>query len=485
MGGMRFHRRAMALFLLLVLQLAVGSGARAQDLRYLLFDPEPFNPASPLDSAVNDAGLPSSPDPQLGRRVPLRSWLETHSSEQSLEVRDLQRDIASYQSAIDELETMEGPFSPKLPQQQMALAAALQANGEYEAALKQIELANHITRVNLGLFSIEQIPILEQMIDNLMQQGNFLAADEKQNYLLFLQQKNYEVFSPELLPALHNFGEWNLFAFNNGPVSRSFALPKDVKVDALSFRIQSLINAQHAYTNIIDIILRNFGFTDPRLLDAEMRLVLTNYLFATSFVGNVEPMTFNNPNDSSAIFNNQRPLQPVSHMGFRHGREALERRRDYLLETPGSDPVELARVSLDIADWMLFFNKQRNQALDIYEGTYEEFREQLPPDSLKELFEPEHPVMLPSFLYPAYSRRALGIPDEQAINYQGYIDVSFELSRQGRATSIKVLGKQGEEVEAVQERLLRNLRRSQFRPRLDNGKIRTKDEVHVRYHYAY
>jgi hypothetical protein len=486
MTGVRKRRLALMLFLLLFLQLVAASGAKAQDLRFLIFDPVPFDPAFPLGSSIDGAMFLPPMGSQTGRNPSLRSSLETHNSEQTHEDRDLQSDISSYQNAIDEIETIEGPFSTQLPQQRMGLAAALQANGEHEAAFSQLEMANHVTRVNHGLFSIEQIPILEQMIENLLQQGNFIAADEKHNYLMFLQHKNHDQFSPGLLPALNKFGEWNLFAFNTGPGAIA-NLPKEMKVDDLTFRIQRLMNAQHAYSTIIDIVTRNFGMSDPRLMEAEMRLVLTNYLFATSFIGNVESAMFNSPNANNAYYNNQRPMHPVSHMGYRYGREALERRRSYLLATSGSDPFELARVSLDIADWMLFFNKQRTQALSFYENTHAELSSELPPASLKELFDPEYPVVLPSFLYPAYSRKALGIPENQPIDYQGYIDLSFELTRQGRPASIQVLGKEGGNVEVVQDRLIRSLRRSQFRPRMDNftGKIRAKDKVYARYHFAY
>jgi len=480
MTGVRQRRLTLILFLLLI----AAPDTKAQDLRYLIFDPVPFDPAYPPNSAVDGSLFLPPMGSQVSRNPSLRSRLATDSSEQTREVRDLLSDIRSYQSAIDEIEAIEGPFSAQLPQQQMGLAAALQANGEHDTAFGQLELANHVTRVNQGLFSIEQIPILERMIEYLTQQGNFIAADEKQNYLMFLQQKNHDSNSTELLSALNKFGEWNLFAFNSGPGTVS-NMPKEMRVDELTFRVQRLLNAQHAYSTIMDIIIHNFGMSDPRLMDAEMRLVLTNYLFATSFVGNVEPAIFNNPNANSSFYNNQRPMQSVSHMGYRHGRDALERRRNYLLATPDSDPAVVAGVSLDIADWMLYFNKQRTQALTFYEKTHAEFSNQLAPASLKELFEPDYPVVLPSFLYPAYSRKAFGIPAEQPIDYQGYIDVRFELTRQGRTASIQVLGKEGENVDMVQDLLLRSLRRSQFRPRLDDGKIRTKDLVHVRYHYAY
>jgi hypothetical protein len=92
---------------------------------------------------------------------------------------------------------------------------------------------------------------------------------------------------------------------------------------------------------------------------------------------------------------------------------------------------------------------------------------------------------LPSFIYPLNSRAALGIPPEQALEYQGYVDIELKLNRFGKTTDVDVLGTSENTPENMESLLVRNLRRSQFRPRFVNGEIRDSDVIQTRFYYAY
>ena len=416
----------------------------------------------------------------------MRAWLSVNQPVDSTDTNTLAQDIVLYEQAIRELELAKGPFSADLPQSLLALGTALQNKGDLEAALDYLEQASHVTRINHGLYSTQQIPILERIIENHLQQGNLVAADEQQNYLFFLSQKNYGLDSKELLPALNRFAEWNIFAFStDAGFFGANSGPAEISVDEATFRVERLVNAQNIYWSIIEIIRNNFGSQDPRLLDAEMRLALANYLFATSFATQADPFSFIDFNASLASSTLPATSPSITSMGYRHGRDALERRRDHLNENPAADPLARLHASLDLADWMLYFNNQRGKGLEMYPQIYSALQDSVEPELLERIFSPAYPQQLPTFISPPDSRAALGIPEEQALAYKGYIDVEFELNRFGKTTAAKVLGKSADTPSALEQRLLRTLRRSQFRPRFEDGLPRLNDVIQTRYYYAW
>src|SRR5690606_38360037 len=109
----------------------------------------------------------------------------------------------------------------------------------------------------------------------------------------------------------------------------------------------------------------------------------------------------------------------------------------------------------------------------------------LAPEELRSLFSPDYPVVLPAFIPPSYSREQFGIPATQALDYEGHIDVEFSLNRFGRVSRLAVLDKSEETPSFVEDRLVRSVRTTQFRPRRMDGKPRESDTLQVRYYYTW
>jgi len=469
----------------------------SSNLNFLIFEPVPIQVTQPQTSTDTLAvsivtelvKLPSA------GAVTLSDWVATNINTVEPGTELLQQNITSYEASIQNLELSEGIFSEQLPQQLLALGSALQDSGDPDAALEFYDRAAHITRVNQGLFSTQQIPILERIIDNYLSRGDMESADEQQRYMFYLQQKSFGSDSTDLLPALNNFAEWNMFAFSAPPANSYYANPlKDGSnlnptvirsLDEANFRVERLIHAQNIYWSIIQILLDNFGMQDPRLLDFEKRLALTNYYFATTVATELDTMSLTVAEPSHTTSTPQFPAPSISNMGYRHGREALERRRNYMLEMPAVPVIEQAKAGLDLADWMLLFNRQRVKSLEMYQTLHDELNPNNNNQEITDIFSPALPILLPSFIYPFNSRATLGIPPEQALVYQGYIDVEFKLNRFGKTSDINVLSASTDPNDNLQQMLVRILQRSIYRPRFASGKILTEDLVQARYYYAY
>lgn len=428
--------------------------------------------------------------PSTGQAVELQSWLAGRESKAVIPPEQLAADIAAYERSILELESRGGAFAARLDEELLALGALLQQSGDYGRAQQVYERALHVNRVNDGLFNMGQVPIIERTIENHLARGDLVAADAQHEYLLYVQRKSHEGRSVDLLPALTRFAEWNLFAFGARlvpsvpPALTDGDKPKqDSGSDTVDFRIGRLMTAHDAYQSLIAIVANNFGASDARLLNFERQLALTNYLYIAAFglEGSFDAAMM--PYGAYSGFAGMEPGR--SQLGFRQGRDALQRRVSYLAAQESTSAEQKAQAKLDLADWMLMFSK-RMGSLDIYTEAWNDLRAAGTSDAeLTALFDPPFPVAIPSYLEHPYSRASLDIPADLALQYKGYVDVEFRLSRFGVPSAAKVLSKTETATPAVESMLLRHLRRTQFRPRLTDGSVRDNETMQVRFYFTY
>jgi hypothetical protein len=461
------------------------SAAMAQpvvSLRYLLFDPVLIETEVQEGEASYLAHeLTSLPE---GEAVDLRSWLaSTFVPTAELDQETLDGQLAYYKQSITALELQEGTFSPRLSQELQAQGSTMLQAGDINGALDSYDRAGHIIRVNSGLFSLEQVPVIENIIEAHLSRGDLIAANEQQEYLYYLQHKAYGNENPDhLLQALNTFAEWNLYAFNSNyfEISRIADAASADPINSLNFqafRAQSLLKAQMLYLQIVDILTNGFGKSDPRLPDAEKALAITSYLFLTNFDLTEDFAPEQRPYDFA--------MMPKNTLGSRLGNDALERRIEYLQGLENTDPETLTAARLDLADWQLFSRKRAN-SLEAIALAFEEARSMgLPEDRLAAIFSPPLPAMVPAFAHPRYSRAALKVPADMPLEYRGYIDVDYTLNRYGQIRTSAVLGMSEGTPKEIAERLMRHLRRSQFRPRMQDGEFIENDRATVRYYYTY
>lgn len=499
--GMPFLLNRLAPLLLVVLSLPPATQAQSsRELQNLVFDPVLIEVIPQADSADDAVENPAYDVRELtplpaGEAIDLQSWFfARRNSSAPSDPESLATAISGYEQAIAALEVSGGAYEPRLSQELLSLGTLLQGAGDYSRAREVFERASHVNRVNYGLYNLEQIPIIEKTIENYLAEGDLLAADEQQQYLFYLQRKSLGDLSVDLLPALTRYAEWNVYAFNSRVYAKSVddgeeeyrqASPAEAGISLESFRTRSLVNAQNIYHSIIRILMSNYGISDPRLLDVEKRLALTNYFFATSFMGSSNLVSAS----SMAYTTSQLPYEVSSvtnnSLGYREGREALERRVRYMLQMDGITPRQLAEARLDHGDWLLVFNK-RMGALEVFGDAWQQMvAADVPASEIDALFNPPLPEQIPEFLAHSNTRSSLGIPADIALEYKGYVDIEYTVNRFGTSEAVNVLGKSASASDAIVERLERNIRRAQFRPRYDNGMPREEDRIRARYYFAW
>ncbi len=474
--------------------------AQAQDdnLPTLLFEPVVLKVLTTEGVPPNEAPYTVqelSTLPQ-GTSTDLQTWLAARDTVIIAPPEERAADIAAYQESVLELERTGGAFTPGLDQDLLALGTLLQQDGQLTEAQKAFDRALHVNRVNGGLFSMGQIPIIERTIENHLARGDLVAADEQQEYLFYVQRKNFSNRGLDLLPALTRYAEWNLFAFRARLVPTVTPDPLEVATAEppppenselmLDFRTGRLITAHQIYQSIINILTINFGDADSRLLNFERQLALTNYLYIATFglEGQVDPVAaFSMSSTLSSTDMIDAAGRPP--LGFRQGRDSLQRRVATLESRPDATALELAQAKLDLADWMLLFSK-RMGSLEIYQEAWQIMATAgASTAELDVMFNPPVPKEIPEYVDRPYTRESLQIPADLALEYKGYIDVQFKLSRFGVPSGVSITSKSLTATPALESILLRKVRRAEYRPRIVDGMVRDNETMQVRFYFTY
>ncbi|QIB66041.1 hypothetical protein [Kineobactrum salinum] len=96
----------------------------------------------------------------------------------------------SLRQAISALETEHGAYGAALPEQLLSLGRSLQQQGRHREALTVFKRGTHLARVTSGLYSPEQLPLLQAEIESLQVLQNYQLADARQRYLYRVQMRS-------------------------------------------------------------------------------------------------------------------------------------------------------------------------------------------------------------------------------------------------------------------------------------------------------
>jgi hypothetical protein len=350
-------------------------------------------------------------------------------------------------------EAINGPYSAELLDPLKALSVIYEDRGNHALALGVLEKALQVVRANNGLRTLEQAPLIAQSIHNEEARGNFAAAWDLEMELVQLARRHPDdlrtvsilrdigdkradmleryidgEYPPQIVlgcfyrPPFLREGEGNCYAGSKGVAERNIATA-----------------AQKHYVEAIEVLLRNDLYESPELRDLELELLRSTYLY-----------------------------------GGPYGRQSLRRLLSYQVAT---DEPWIGRMEsfIEIVDWdFLYGNK--GTVLNTYVQAHQLIKQnKVPQAAIDSLFAPELPIVLPTFFPNPLSspRRA---------DSRGFIDVSFDITKYGRSRNVRVLDTTTNATEDEQDRLVRLITRSYFRPRAVEGQIADRAPVVVRYY---
>lgn len=430
----------------------------APDLRNLTFIPSPVSALPDADTSSLSPGGGETGDAQ--------------GSEASLELS-----IRDYQDAIRLAEDRDGPWAETITEQSIALASLYRRAGRNQEALAALDKAFHLIRVNRGLFDPTQIEVVRAMIETHVAMDDLGSANEKEQYLFYVQRKNYQGEDSRLLEAMIEWADWNVNmhlrerAYSRRPVAVSD--PLQPRQPLISPRLE---HAQDLYYTVIQWLTRTSHYEDPRLVTTERKLAALNYIVDQEFAG--RPSFLSAPSSIDGYSGPEDDFPGLGSPHFHKGSDALKRAIAYSYNVSTPEYGSVAERIMELGDWYLLFDR-RAAALE----TYEEALAVLSASSLSEqeierIMTPGMPVKIPEISEAGASR-------SPPTDYKGYIDVEFTLSRFGLASRPAIIATSPGPNRKIERALLETIRDCKFRPKFVKGAVASDEKVRLRYYYTY
>ena len=369
--------------------------------------------------------------------------------------------LPSVDEQIEAIQSSQGVNSPELIAPLTQLGLILREQEDVNLALAAFERARHLVRVNYGLTSFEEAPLLRQLAQIEEGRGNDAAAWDLEQDLLGLI---YRHPGPRAAPMLKEIADKRadvLRRYSAGEMPPQIMLgcyyaPKHLGNDVGCpssgsggrVKIALLDEARSYYMDTIAMVFQSEGRDADEL--PELYLALVRALYAS-------------------------PNKTIT------GYEGLSILRElHSLAERTAEPLAVQMNALvDIADWRLRFaggRKETEEAFEFYDMLYKRFADVgMEPAWIDQVFSPSVPVVLPGFV-----PNPLASPETSGS--AGHIDVAFEITKYGEGKSIEFLDTSTNTTDAARMRLRDLISWSRFRPRMADGAFEDASRVVVRYY---
>ena len=424
-------------------------------------------------------------------------------------------DDAPLLGQIQEILSRDGPYSIELLDPLTTLALLYRESDDLSFALASLEQAVQILRINRGLHTLDQVPLVRQIIRLEEERGNAAGAWDRQQDLFRLLRRYPDDL--RIVPVLRELADEEMKVLNEfiehekppevilGCFYQEGPAPDadDCRAGSRRTVVQGMLaEAQRNYADAIGVLLHHRLYGSEELRELELDLLrgvdLLRSLYDSGrsypppmvpgFLGasSIEPWRSRiapiaalagwkaRPHQVSSVRDADNTATKHARLmsPYHRGRESL--RRLYQYDTlSGRPPVSLVDSLVQLADWDLLYSRN-GRAVDAYAAAYAMLQQAgASPASIERLFAPPTPVVLPAF-----QPNPLANGDARSASY---VDVAFEITRYGRAREIEIRGAKNAGDDAL-DRLLGVIKRSRFRPRVTDGEFSDAAPVLLRYY---
>ena len=441
-------------------------------------------------------------------------------------------EIERYERDINETAGREGLYSIGLREQYVSLGELYQKNNEHENAIKAFEDAMHIDRVNEGLFTEKQIPLVENIIESYTAMADFDAVNDQQAYLYYVNQRAYAADDPRLLAAKENWADWNVESYLKQGVTDSgrfdpmsltrptntldggyVAVKNPANGNLVYVPRNQMMNVMSNAATVNDLYNRSTMFAVPpeQVVDERLRTAKDLYKeivespnkeYLASRQSLVEHKLANvayaakqqldalenSVDENSLMFNrvmNAPPPNPVVTRGYSDSREMLEALAKKLDDDANSTPAQVAQAYLNLGDWHLAYDRvQRSR--ESYERALAVLNEAgTAPADISAIVNPKPLIPVPGFALHPYSREFYAVPADAALEYDGYIDINLRINQAGDIRSSRITNVSPDTPQRIRNVLLDFLRSHKMRPLVQDGKLVKESELSLRIHYSF
>ena len=253
----------------------------------LSISPLSAQPQTLSNSAVTDTGAATSQRQAESTEEAARSTAEqAAATARSLEIS---REIARREALINDLRYSAGVYSEELSEVQADLGAYFFEVEDFEKAAQIYTEALQIARINTGLYSEDQLPLINALIASNKKMKAWSQADDFQSLHIHIADRLYSAADGRFLRAARQYGDWRFRVMSENLLDDSYQGLARTAEDLSEF-YGSLIGAleNEGYERSGDLL--DFVFAK-----AETDLVLIRAIASapyTDFPGTVSPYVY-------------------------------------------------------------------------------------------------------------------------------------------------------------------------------------------------
>ena len=128
--------------------------------------------------------------------------------------------IENYQDSLNALQSEHGPFDIRLLEPLQGLIGEHIENASFSEAFLLLDQQLQIQRINNGLYSAGQIPVIETMLELQSRSGDWESINDTLQYLTWVYQRDESLETDAKLAGLKSVGEWHLRALGQDERTR-------------------------------------------------------------------------------------------------------------------------------------------------------------------------------------------------------------------------------------------------------------------------
>ncbi|NJN53223.1 MAG: TonB family protein [Gammaproteobacteria bacterium] len=352
-----------------------------------------------------------------------------------------------------------------VPRYDMALVKPLLLLGdaqfgaeEYEAAEETYGRAVHVTRVNEGLHSPDQVPAVYREAEALAAQGGdkINAANARQEYAYETLRRNYGPTSEALVPGMYALAAWYK-------------------------RTHNIYSARDLYAQAVDALARVHGDDSPELV-LPLRGIAETYRqerFPPYIApGKKETVTISSTTGGPpTIYPENIRVRQINR--YSDGERALGRIIKILNDDPETPRLDVVLAVLDLADWHMLFEKY-DRAFELYARVQSLLATdgKLEPAAIGRYFDQPMPLYLPMPTPPEPPPSAL-----RDRRREGFVELGYAVTDQGGVVKLEVLGSDPQGFMDTKVRKAMEIAR--FRPRFADGAPVATQHLKYRHRFVY
>jgi tetratricopeptide (TPR) repeat protein len=360
-----------------------------------------------------------------------------------------EEDIEAYKKQLEELEGLSGPYAEGLNDSLVTLGRHHLKQKDYSKALELYRRALHVMRVNAGLDSEQQVPLIREMMIVHQEMGDLEGLDKLYDTFFRTHGEGFPPYSDERKRAILEYMRWQRAVYATGLDAGNGR--RLVELYSLNERMLEAIGAAQQ---------DNFDWYRELVINQLRNLYLV--LGRVSLAG--DGFRTQSPELDSSTEGVRQRTNFIQRTGYSTGRNLLEA---LIAESEQLDPVERAGLYLELGDWA-----QWNQYRDYANEQYAEVEQILLAASEHERLEKwlGTPLALPD--NDAFKR-----PDHlQQLEEPVVVTVQFDISATGAVRNVELVAVEPDGATNGTQ-LKRMLRGTHFRPRFVSGQAQAVNQV--------